>query len=221
MSDSKSAILSHDWGVVDYQLAYAQQLALHDTVVQGSRLGHVIQVQHPPTITFGKYGKEEHLLLSREELSRRGVECVRSDRGGEVTAHMPGQLVIYPILHLSKLGLGARAYVDLLVNTSIKTLREWGVEAHPDPQYPGVWVQKNKICAIGVRIKARVSLHGIALNVNNDLELFRNMVPCGIRQRSVISLQQLTGEAHDLASVGKKWLENFASLVGHPIGVQN
>ncbi|MFW7380301.1 MAG: lipoyl(octanoyl) transferase LipB [Oligoflexus sp.] len=220
MSDLSTNIVSQNWGRLDYQLAYEKQLACHQEVLSGQRLGFINLLEHPPTVTFGKHGKAENLLVQPEELERLGVCCVRSDRGGEVTAHMPGQLVIYPVLHLTRLGLGARAYVDLLLQATIGTLAAWGVDARVDAENPGVWVGQNKICAIGVRIKERVSLHGIAINVSNKLELFNMMIPCGIQQRGVISLQQLTGNAPDLALLGQQWLENFARLLGRSIDPQ-
>lgn len=216
MQDTE-VIYAQNWGLADYEAALKRQLSCHEQVLGGKALGYLNFVEHPPTVSFGKHGRAEHLLVSPKQLQEAGVACVRTDRGGEVTAHMPGQLVIYPILNLPRLGLGARKYVDRLLDVTILTLSELGVKAHTDSEHPGVWVGTAKICAVGIRIRSRVSMHGIALNVHNNLELFKQMIPCGIEARGVTSLHHLTGEKIELSKIGLIWQKNFAKLFGRVV----
>lgn len=179
-----------DLGLMPYLAALSAQEKTLERVASGD-VGEILCVEHPPVITLGRHADTRHVLLSDEELKQRGIEVVRTDRGGEATCHNPGQMVIYPILPLGLLGIGVREYVDMLEQAVIDTLAELGVIAARDAQYPGVWIGSNKICAIGIRIKRRVSMHGIALNVSNDLGLFQTIVPCGIQQRGVTTLAHL------------------------------
>lgn len=180
-------------GTMSYVDGQRLQEDYHRKVRDGEVPGVILILEHFPVFTLGKHADLGYVLLDENELSRLGIDCLRTDRGGEVTAHMPGQIVAYPILPVMFLGFGAREYVNALMQAVIKTLAKWGVKARCDAEFPGVWVGTNKICAVGVRIKERVSLHGIALNVNNSLELFESIVPCGIKHLGVTSLAQELG----------------------------
>lgn len=181
--------LTQVWaGLMDYERCLALQMELHKAQVEGTGGPYLILVEHPPVLTFGKNADRAHLLCAASALREQGVTIVDTDRGGEVTAHEPGQLVAYPILRLSDFGLTPRSYVCLLEKAVIRTLDLLGVAGTTDPEHPGVWVGREKICALGVRIKQRVTLHGLALNVTNSLALFRKIVPCGIAGRGVTSL---------------------------------
>ncbi|MES2743974.1 MAG: lipoyl(octanoyl) transferase LipB [Bdellovibrionota bacterium] len=181
-------------GTVSYDEGYKAQEDFHRKVKAGELPGAVLILEHNPVLTLGKHADLSYVLIDENERLTRGVDYVRTDRGGEVTAHMPGQLVVYPILPVLALGLGARDYVNALMQAVIQTLVHFGVKARCDAEFPGVWVGANKICAVGVRIRERVSLHGIALNVNNSLELFESIVPCGIRHLGVTSLVKELGQ---------------------------
>src|SRR5690606_6881098 len=126
---------------------------------------------------------------------------VKTERGGQITAHEPGQLVLYPILPLAQWGISARRYVNTLEQAVIQLLADYGVEARRDTEHPGVWVEANKICALGIRIKQRVSMHGLALNVTNALDIFSSIVPCGIHGRGVTSLNHVVGKTVILSDV--------------------
>jgi len=182
-----------DLGVMSYGAALEQQNIWHRKVVEGHR-PVLLTVEHRPVLTLGKNANLENLLFSRDYYLKIGVELFETERGGEVTAHMPGQLVVYPIIDVSKQKLSVRDYVCALESTVIDTLDFFGIHAARDPDLPGVWVKGSKICAIGVRVKSRVTMHGLALNINNDLGLFGKIVPCGIRTRSVTSMSNILEE---------------------------
>lgn len=200
-----------DLGCVSYSHGLKLQNEASELVKEDPSKVFIFFLEHSPVITFGKNADSSHLLVSQSELESRGIDLVRTDRGGQVTAHMPGQLVVYPIMHLSHLGLGVKKYVELLEQTVIDFLKEYlAIEAATDPVNPGVWVGKDKICALGVRISSRVSRHGLALNVNSGKELFEMMVPCGIRGRSTVSLADLTSKQLDFEEL-KRSFSQFLS----------
>lgn len=183
------AVIRHlDAGLESYSQCLDRQHIIHRDVSATPGLAVVITVQHTPVITLGKNADHTYVLSGKDWLKARGIDLIQTDRGGEVTAHEPGQLVVYPILKLIEFGLSPRKYVALLEETIIEMLAQWGILSAVDPDHPGVWVGENKICAVGVRIKDRVTMHGIALNICNDLDLFRLMVPCGIVGRGVTSI---------------------------------
>lgn len=201
-----------DAGIMEYGLAWSLQQRLHARCVAGNGDAFLMLVEHPPVITMGKNSNEKFLLAGEAWLSKVGVSIYRSDRGGEATAHNPGQLVVYPVIPLASFGLGARAYIHKLEATVISTLATFGVSSHRDPDHPGVWVGNNKICAVGTRIKDRATMHGIALNVENDLGIFGLIVPCGIAGRSVINLAQVLGISPSMDRVKSEFINTFATL---------
>ena len=185
-------------GRVGYRDAWAMQEEAHAQVLAGGE-ERILFVEHPPVITFGRRpGVDRHLVASDEELSKLGVEVVQSDRGGDITFHGPGQLVAYPIIRLNNHRFSVGAYVHGLEWAVIRTLSDFGIEAHADRSAVGVWTKyagrDAKISAIGVRIKRGVSLHGLALNVETDLRYFDLIVPCGLAGRSVTSMREVMGE---------------------------
>jgi len=187
-----------DLGLMDYEAAWARQREIHRGVVEERGSDTILVVEHPPVLTLGRHADPRFVLGDPEQFRARGVSVVRIDRGGEVTAHVPGQIVVYPILRLSRFKLGPRTYVELLQQVMIDCLAHFDIQGASDPKWPGVWIGRAKVGAVGVRIADRVSLHGIALNVNNSLELFDRIVPCGItgdQGRSVTTLAAATGRA--------------------------
>jgi lipoate-protein ligase B len=164
-------------------------------------------LQHPPVITLGRSASREDVLVDDVALKLRGIELVQTERGGQATVHAPGQIVVYPILHLLRRRLGPARLVELLEAAMIDTCRTFGVTAARLPPHPGVWVAARggrparKIGAIGLRISSGVSLHGIALNVSNELSLYATIVPCGLQEFGVTSLREELGRAVDLDAV--------------------
>lgn len=189
-------------GLVQYQEGLEIQLQAHKKVVGDILSPQVIILQHPKTITMGKHSSHSHLKVDIPVLSGMGCDFFTSDRGGQVTGHEPGQLVVYPILPLTKLGLSVRQYVCKLEQAVIDLCALYGIQAHRDREHPGVWVGECKICALGIRVSKRVSMHGLALNVDNDFKVFNWMTPCGIQGRGVTSLaNEINGTAPSIEEV--------------------
>lgn len=199
-----------DLGLLGYNDALAVQLAHHQRVVEGGD-PVLLLVEHPPVLTFGKHADPQNMLFDEKTMRASGVDVVLTDRGGEVTAHVPGQLVVYPIIPVSRLGITPKRYVYLLEDAVIGLLKSYDLAADRDPEHPGVWIGFKKICALGIRIKSRVAMHGLALNVNNEFQLFAKIIPCGIRMRGVTSMQQELNQHMDLNEV-KTRLVNSLSL---------
>lgn len=169
-----------DLGRLGYEAAFARQLEVHAEVLEGSRPSTLLLVEHPPVITLGAAYHEENLRYGREEYARRGVEVHPTDRGGDVTFHGPGQLVAYPIFRLEEMGRDLHRYLRGLEAAVISVAASYGLEAGRNPVNTGVWVENWKLCAIGIKVKRWVTLHGLALNCEVDLDYFSLIVPCGI-----------------------------------------
>jgi lipoate-protein ligase B len=185
-----------DIGQLAYRLAWEEQERVHASVVAGGEEA-ILLVEHPPVITMGRRGETlgvTNLRASDEALAARDVEFVQTDRGGDITFHGPGQLVVYPIVRLIDHKLSVGGYVRMLQEAVIEALTTFGITGETDDAGIGVWVDRRKICAFGVRVKRGVTLHGLALNVTTDLSYFDLIVPCGIADRSVTSLRQILGE---------------------------
>ncbi|KAJ4836082.1 Lipoyl ligase [Turnera subulata] len=154
----------------------------------------LLSLQHPPTYTLGKRKTEHNLLVQISELEKMGAELHYTQRGGDITYHGPHQAILYPIISLRSVGLGARAYVENLELTMIEFASLYGVKAFPGKKgETGVWVQDRKIGAIGVRISSGITSHGLAFNIDPDLNYFKHIVPCGIADKEVTSLRRETG----------------------------
>ena len=187
-------------GLVAYQDAWQLQQRIAERV-RGGDDPMLILLEHPPTYTLGVRGKAEHLLLSQEAFLSRGAEVHRTDRGGDVTFHGPGQLVAYPILDIRPYGEGPSWYVRTLEAVLVDVLARFGIAAARSERNPGVWVGDDKIAAIGVRVSRGITTHGFALNVNTDLAYFQHIIPCGLTDAGVTSMQQRTGETFDMRDV--------------------
>jgi lipoyl(octanoyl) transferase len=185
-------------GLIGYRDAWALQERVHARVAEGGE-SCILLVEHPPVITFGRRpGVDRNLIASADQLAAAGVEIVPSDRGGDITFHGPGQLVVYPIVRLADFGLTVSGYVHRLEDAIITMLARYEIPAEKDPKAVGVWTKDNgnlaKIGAIGVRIRRGVSMHGLALNVSTDLRYFNLIVPCGLAGRPVTSMEKLLGD---------------------------
>lgn len=196
-------------GRMSYSDAYALQRAVHAEVLGGRECGgcvaRVLTVEHdPPVITKSRRASAAaNIVASSSVLAGAGVEVCETDRGGDVTYHGPGQLVVYPIVDLNAFGLRLHPYVRLLERAAIETCGEFGIETVRDSEATGVWtagvdgelaLESEKICAIGIRVSRWVSMHGLALNVAPDLGHFGLIVPCGLSGRGVTSLKKELGE---------------------------
>lgn len=220
------------WRVFDEPKRYDEilelQCALVDQRIANSKTGQdtVVVCQHPPTITLGKRSAPEHLIQPRQWFEQNGVEVLTVDRGGSVTVHEPGQWVCYPILRLSDYGLSVSAYVDALVAWISAVCRRCGVTVSAAPWPPvahpkgthlaGVWVQDRKVASVGIGVKQGVTMHGVALNVNNDGKLFDAVVPCGIHGLKTTSLSKELGRPLNLDAVVAVAQSLFPVEIGVP-----
>jgi lipoyl(octanoyl) transferase len=194
-------ILVGAWfGRVDYAAAWAWQRELFLERLEGERGDSLILLEHEPTYTLGRRSIEEDLVYDEAQRAARGISTYRVDRGGRATYHGPGQLVGYPIMALGE-RYDVLAYLLKLEEALIRTAADAGVRAHRDERHTGVWVGRNKIAAIGVKITRGITMHGFALNVTTDLSMFRGIVPCGIPDRGVTSLEAETGVARSTKEV--------------------
>ncbi|HIE5388500.1 TPA: lipoyl(octanoyl) transferase LipB [Enterobacter cancerogenus] len=166
-------------------------------------------VEHLPVFTQGQAGKAEHLLMTGD------IPVIQSDRGGQVTYHGPGQQVMYVLLNLKRRKLGVRELVTLLENTVVNTLAEYGIEAHPRADAPGVYVGESKICSLGLRIRKGCSFHGLALNVNMDLAPFQRINPCGYAGMEMTQMRQWVEEATP-DNIRPVLLNNLLALLNNP-----
>jgi len=194
-----------DLGRTPYAAAYEDQVRRVDDVIAarrqpGTTAGFLLLVEHEPVITISRRpGAGKHLLATPAQLEHAGVIVAETDRGGDVTYHGPGQLVVYPILDLNLLNLGLHDYMRLLETAVIAACAGFGLAARRDPPATGVWVERDgataKVAAMGVRVRRWVSMHGLALNVTTNLAHFDLIVPCGLAGRTVTSLERELGAA--------------------------
>ena len=235
----KQIVYFEDLGEMDYQSAwdYQEQLmkANLDIKTQNRLLqltgtadellnelerqntsNHLLFVEHPPVYTLGKSGKKEHILISENDRVTKGIQFFNTNRGGDITFHGPQQIVGYPILDLENFFTDIGLYLRTLEEMIIMTLADYGVEAGRSAGETGVWLdagipgKERKICAMGVRCSRWITMHGFAFNVNTDLSYFNHIIPCGIQNKQVTSLQKELGIEVNLEEVKQKVKKNFA-----------
>ncbi len=207
-------IIYRDLGRIAYDEAWAYQEKLFNGIVEskknsvaGDVPNHLLFCEHPHVYTLGKSGSEHNLLLNSQALMEKGVTFFRTNRGGDITYHGPGQIVGYPILDLEAFGMGIRRYIEILEEAVIILLEGSGISAGRLPGASGVWLDADipfkarKICAIGVRSSRFVTMHGFAFNVNTSLEYFNYINPCGITDKGVTSMQKELGREQDIEEV--------------------
>lgn len=179
---------------------------------------YLLFVEHPPVYTLGKSGNMENVLLSEENLKARGIDFFHTNRGGDITFHGPQQIVGYPILDLEKFYTDIGKYLRNVEEVIILTLQEYGITAGRSPGETGVWIdadikgRERKICAIGVRSSRWITMHGFALNVNTDLDYFNFIIPCGIQNKQVTSIQKELGRQVDFDETKEKVKRNFEKV---------
>ncbi len=201
-------------------VAYAEALALQQRLVERRRRGGIpdqlLLLQHPPVITTGVRAADAraHIVAGEAQLKARGVEVHEAGRGGDVTFHGPGQLVGYPILELPEPRRDLHRYVRDLEEAIILTIRRWGIEGGRIRGLTGVWVGDEKVAAIGVRVSRWITSHGFALNVGTDLSLFDLIVPCGIGDKGVTSMERLLRRPVPIGEVETAFVDAFATVFG-------
>ena len=224
-------IALYDLGLINYKNSWDIQEQLFNESVKLKTINrdlpeakrtivphHFILCQHPSVVTLGKSGDENNLLLSEEFLKLQGIEFFRINRGGDITLHNPGQLVGYPILDLDRFFTDIHKYLRLLEEVIIQTLAEYNIEGKRYEGFTGVWLEPEnpktarKICAMGVRTSRWITMHGFALNINNDVEMFDVIVPCGIKGKQVTSISKELNREVSIAEIKPKLLKNFERL---------
>lgn len=179
---------------------------------------HLLFVEHPPVYTLGKNGKESHVLISPEEREKRGIEYFHINRGGDITFHGPAQLVGYPIVDLEKFKTDLGWYLRSLEEVIILTLAQYGIKGERSPGETGVWIdahikgKERKICAMGIKCSRWITMHGFAFNINTDLDYFNHIVPCGIENKSVTSLEKELGRTIPMDEVKYRVKKNFEKV---------
>jgi len=201
-------------GRVDYAAATDLQEIHARAVKDGTGREQLLLLEHPPVVTLGRNARDGDLLSGAESLRARGIAVERTNRGGQVTYHGPGQLVGYPILNLSPDRRDVALYLRDIEELLIRTLSRFGIEATREPGLTGVWVGDGKIAAIGVHLSRWVTTHGFALNVTTDVSHFGLIVPCGIRDRGIASMQSLLGRPVALQEVAEALVPEFGALFG-------
>ncbi len=206
--------------IAPYRLIWDRQRELRDSIVE-RKVGklpvtdeYLLIGEHPPVYTLGFHGNAANLLVTEAMLQARGCECIRIERGGDITYHGPGQLIAYPIIDLQSHGLGVKGYIDLLEESVIGLLAEYGVKGERVKGATGVWLgagtpREHKICAIGVKVTRGVTMHGFALNVNTDLSAFQAINPCGFIDKGVTSLALELGNPLDMSEVKMKLTDHL------------
>jgi lipoyl(octanoyl) transferase len=224
----KSEVIIHRLGLIDYKQAWDYQENIFKEIVdlkiknrnEDTNIlpqNHLVFCEHPNVYTLGKSGKEDHLLLDKKGLLDNDVSFYKINRGGDITYHGPGQLVVYPIFDLEQFFTDIHKYMRLLEEAVIMTLQEYGIIAQRMEGQTGVWldvgsIKVRKICAMGVKSSRWVTMHGLGFNVNSDLRYFDHIIPCGISDKSVTSMANELGEEVDMKELSNKLLVNLANL---------
>ena len=203
-----------DLGREEFAAAFALQERLVEERKSGAISDTLVLVEHPPVYTLGRNADPANIVQSPEEIAARGIALVRTTRGGQVTYHGPGQIVGYPIIDLAQHGKGVLWYVEQLERVLIETLRHFGIESEAGRKDRGVWIGNDKIAALGVRVTRHITMHGFALNVCVNLNDYSGIVPCGIRDRGVTSLNSFIADI-TIDKVKPVLIESFRTVFGY------
>lgn len=229
--NKNTQVIVKDLGLMDYKACWDYQEVLFNEIVaqkinnrnlseteQHPTKNYLLLVEHPHVYTLGKSGNENNLLVNEFQLKEKEATYYKINRGGDITYHGPGQLVVYPILDLDNFFTDIHKYLRLLEEAVILTLNEYSIIGERSEGETGVWIEPKelnkarKICAMGVKCSRWVTMHGLALNVNANLSYFNNIVPCGIVNKSVTSIQNELGNEQNITSVKNKIKKHFANL---------
>ncbi|MCP4551018.1 MAG: lipoyl(octanoyl) transferase LipB [Bacteroidetes bacterium] len=216
-----------DLGNVSYKVAWIYQEEIFGELLNAKKneidsVNYLLFCEHPPVFTLGKSGSEANLLINQQVLAQKGIDYFKTNRGGDITYHGPGQIVGYPILDLEQFGMGVKQYIFALEEVIIQTLAEYKITSERLDGSTGVWlntlgIRPRKICAIGVKASRYVTMHGFAFNINTNLNHYQFINPCGITDKAVTSLEKELGRKIDLAEVQSKLKNNFVEVFGMEI----
>jgi lipoate-protein ligase B len=200
---------------MDYHEVHAMQLRCVENQLSGADEDeYVFVTEHPSVFTVGKSGTLSSLLKSREEIEACGIDIIACERGGNITYHGPGQLVVYPVVNLRRRNLSVAAFIEMLEEIMVQTAAGFGVSAVRDPRNRGVWVGDNKLGSVGIRVRHGISFHGLALNVNLAVEPFSWIRPCGLTGVGVTSLAMENGGAVSMEAAKKIMLYHLKTIFG-------
>lgn len=202
-----------DLGLISYEDALAKQQFYAEKVkTEHPFRAYLLLCEHNHVYTLGKHGHENNLLVNSDFLKSIGASYYKIDRGGDITYHGPGQLVVYPILNLNNWNIGIKKYIDGIEECIIRLVAKYGINAGRLHGATGVWIGNAKICAIGVKVLHFITFHGLALNVNTDLKYFSYINPCGFVDKQVCSISSLTHKNIDMSTVKKQFTEEFTQI---------
>lgn len=211
-------------GTTRYEQTWQRQLAIFEDMKEAKKLGrpiekeYILTTQHHPVITLGFHADAANLLVAEQYLKQRDIDLFRIERGGDITYHGPGQLVVYPLVDLERHNLGVKQYVTILEQAVINVIGRYGIKAERVEGATGVWIGKGtpaerKICAVGVKCSRYVTMHGLALNVNTDLDGFSLINPCGFKEKGVTSMARELGHELDFSKVEVELSSELVSLL--------
>jgi len=217
-----------DLGLIDYREALQIQENLFNQAIQQQKnqektTDYLLFCEHQPVFTIGRSGKLSNLLIDTETMDRLNISLYNISRGGDITFHGPGQLVVYPIINLKHYGIYASEYVSKIEETIIQTLKEFNIKSDRLKGATGVWLDATrlesarKICAIGVKVSRWITMHGLALNVNTKLNYFNYINPCGFTDKGVSSIEKEIGERVDMTKVKEIFAQKFNTLFGQNV----
>ncbi len=210
-----TALKIEDWGLTDYWVAFDRQSEMVAARLAGNGDDTLVFVEHPTTVTLGRRATDQDLRFPEKTFSERDVTLQKINRGGLATAHEPGQLVVYPIIQLKKKDL--RWFANRLLHVVISVLADYGVEGYLKEGEPGVWVDGRKICSFGIALKKWISSHGIALNINNSLETFDMIVPCGHPDEVITSLSRELNRTVDMVEAKRRFSKHFCDTFAYEL----
>lgn len=209
-----------DLGLIPYAEAWALQKSLFNSAIDQklnhqSPMNHLLLCEHPHVYTLGKSADAQNLLISKADLAEQQIDVFEIERGGDITYHGPGQIVAYPIFDLEAMGIGVKAFVEKVEQCIIDVLQLYQIHAERIPNRIGIWIDKGlpnerKIAAIGIKCSRHITMHGLAFNINTDLNLFNQIIPCGISDKGVSSLSNEIGREISMTDIKKELITAFS-----------
>jgi lipoyl(octanoyl) transferase len=206
-----------DLGFIDYKVAWDLQKSTFELRHNKKLPDIIFLLEHPHTYTLGKTADKKHLIGSDDFLSGNKISVYDIDRGGDITYHGPGQIVGYPIIDLNEWQNDTHKYLRALEEVIIRTCSYYNIIGTRVPKYTGVWIEDRKIAAIGIKVSRWITMHGFAFNINTDLSLFSGIIPCGISDKEVTSLQKETGRKMDIQEVKSLLVKNFKEVFSYDV----
>jgi len=210
-------ILHTHLGTTYFNDAWDIQKVLHEKRSNNAVSDIILTTEHYPVYTLGKTGTRDHLLINEKTLADRKIDYYEIDRGGDITYHGPGQIVLYPIFDLNNYYKDTHRFLRDLEEAVILTLENYGIKGHREEEFTGVWIGDEKICAIGIKVSRWVTMHGLAFNINNDLSYFDSIIPCGIFHKGITNIKKILGFEVNIAEVNKLLLESMKKVFGFEI----